>query len=221
MASQEVVLLDATCSMFSMRARLALAEKGIAYEKKEQNLADKGPELLQMNPIHKKVPVLVHNGKPICESLIIVQYIDEVWKDQGSPLLPSDPYDRAQARFWADFVDKKVADAASGVWTKKGEELETAKKEFIAVLKQLEEVLGEKPYFGGDNFGYVDLALIPFYSWFHAYETCGKFKTEEHCPKFIEWAKRCMQRETVAKSLADPKEVYELVLMLRKRFGLE
>ncbi|KAI9115400.1 hypothetical protein K1719_013719 [Acacia pycnantha] len=221
MASQEVVLLDSTCSMFSMRARIALAEKGIRYEGKEQNLADKGPELLQMNPIHKKVPVLVHNGKPVCESLIIVQYIDEVWKDQGNPLLPSDPYDRAQARFWADFVDKKVSDASSKLWTQKGEELEAAKKNFIAALKQLEEVLGDHPYFGGETFGYVDLALIPFYSWFYAFETLGNFKTEEHCPKFIEWAKRCMQRETVAKSLPDPKEVYELVLILRKRFGLD
>jgi glutathione S-transferase len=60
-----------------------------------------------MNPVHKKIPVLVHDGKPVCESLIIVQYIDEVWKDKV-PLLPSDPHERAQSRFWADFVDKKV-----------------------------------------------------------------------------------------------------------------
>jgi glutathione S-transferase len=60
-----------------------------------------------MNPVHKKIPVLVHDGKPICESLIIVQYIDEVWNDKA-PLLSSDPYERAQSRFWADFVDKKV-----------------------------------------------------------------------------------------------------------------
>ncbi|KAI9115359.1 hypothetical protein K1719_013678 [Acacia pycnantha] len=194
MASQEVVLLDSTCSRFSMRARIALAEKGIDFG---------------------------HNGKPVCESLIIVQYIHEVWKDQGNPLLPSDPYDRAQTRFWADFVDEKVSDAASKLWTQKGEEVEAAKKNFIAALKQLEEVLGDHPYFGGETFGYVDLVLIPFYSWFFAYETLGNFKTEEHCPKFIEWAKRCMQRETVAKSLPDPKEVYELVLILRKRFGLD
>ena len=90
-----------------MRVRIALAEKGLMYEYSEENLWNKSPLLLEMNPVHKKVPVLIHNGKPICESLMIVQYIDEVWKDK-SPLLPSDPYQRAQARFWADYVDKKV-----------------------------------------------------------------------------------------------------------------
>jgi glutathione S-transferase len=103
----EVVLLDFWASGFGMRVRIALAEKGIKYEYKEEDLRNKSELLLKMNPVHKKIPVLIHNGKPVCESLIIVQYIDEVWKDRCQ-LLPSDPYQRAQARFWADFVDKKV-----------------------------------------------------------------------------------------------------------------
>ena len=103
----EVVLLDFWPSRYGMRVRIALAEKGIKYEYKEEDLKNKSLLLLEMNPINKKIPVLIHNGKPVCESLIIVQYIDEVWNDK-CPLLPSDPYQRAQARFWADFVDKKV-----------------------------------------------------------------------------------------------------------------
>ena len=103
----EIILLDFWPSMFGMRVRLALAEKGLKYEYKEEDLRNKSPLLLEMNPVHKQIPVLIHNGKPICESLIIVQYIDEVWHDK-SPLLPSDPYQRAQARFWADYIDKKV-----------------------------------------------------------------------------------------------------------------
>lgn len=105
--ANEVILLDFWASPFGMRARIALAEKGIEYEYKEQNLSDKSPMLLKMNPVKKQIPVLIHNGKPICESLIIVQYIDEVWNNK-SPLLPSDPYQRAHALFWADYVDKKV-----------------------------------------------------------------------------------------------------------------
>ena len=104
--ADEVILLDFWPSMFGMMVRIALAEKGIKYEYKDEDLRNKSPLLLEMNPIHKKIPVLIHNGKPVCESLIIVQYIDEVWKD-SCPLLPIDPYQRAHSRFWADFVEDR------------------------------------------------------------------------------------------------------------------
>lgn len=107
-AAAEVVLLDFWVSPFGQRCRIALAEKGVAYEYREQDLLDKGELLLRSNPIHKKIPVLLHAGRPVCESLIILQYIDEAWPDVA-PLLPKDdPYARAQARFWADYIDKKV-----------------------------------------------------------------------------------------------------------------
>ncbi|MCE3049678.1 Glutathione S-transferase 5 [Datura stramonium] len=137
MADEVVVLLDTYVSMFGMRVRIALAEKGIQYEYKKEDLMNKSPLLLQMNPIHKKIPVLIHKGKPILESLIIVEYIDEVWKDK-SPLMPSDPYKRAHARFWADYVDKKIYDAGRKIWSSKVEDQETANKEFIECLKVLE-----------------------------------------------------------------------------------
>ena len=126
-------------------------------------------------------------------------------------MLPSDPYERSQARFWVDFIDKKLYDAARKTWSTTGEPLEDAKKEFIEVIKTLEGQLGEKPYFGGETFGYVDLSLIPFYCWFHAYETYGKFSVAAECPKFTAWAKRCMHKESVAKSLPDGKKVLGFV----------
>ena len=106
--ADEVILLDFWPSPFGVRARIALREKGVEFEYREENLRDKSPLLLQMNPVHKKIPVLIHNGKPVCESMNVVQYIDEVWSDKKNPLLPSDPYQRAQARFWVDFIDTKV-----------------------------------------------------------------------------------------------------------------
>lgn len=105
--ADEVVLLDYWASPFGMRARIALREKGVKFEYREENLRDKSPLLLQMNPVHKKIPVLIHNGKPVCESMNVVQYIDEVWSNKNT-ILPSDPYQRAQARFWIDFIDTKV-----------------------------------------------------------------------------------------------------------------
>ena len=73
----------------------------------EENLSAKSNLLLQMNPVHKMIPVLIHNGNPVCESLIILEYIDEAWPASNA-FLPATAYERARARFWADFVDKKV-----------------------------------------------------------------------------------------------------------------
>jgi glutathione S-transferase len=219
--SDEVILLDFTPSMFGMRARVALAEKQVKYEYREEDLWNKSEFLLQMNPVHKKIPVLVHNGKSVCESLIIVQYIDEAWTGNCT-LLPSDPYERAQARFWADYIDKKVYDEGKKIIFSKGEEQEQGKKDFIEILKTLEGQLANKPYFGGEKFGFLDVALITFYCWFYSYETFGNFKIEPEAPKLIAWAKRCMEKESVNKSLPDEKNViYEFCVSLRKKFGVE
>lgn len=106
------------------------------------------------------------------------------------------------------------------IWQTKGEEQEAAKKVLIDALKLLEGELGEKAYFGGDNFGFVDVSLVPFYCWFHTYEQQGNFSIEEHCPKLVEWGKRCMKRESVSKSLADPYKLYDFVLLMKKHYNI-
>jgi len=108
MEDSNVVLLDFWPSSYGMRVKIALAEKGISYECKQEDLEAKSSLLTEMNPVHKMIPVLIHNAKPISESLNIVQYIDEAWKHKPS-LLPSDPYKRSQARFWGDYIDKNVS----------------------------------------------------------------------------------------------------------------
>ncbi|KAK4420465.1 putative glutathione S-transferase parC [Sesamum alatum] len=220
MAGEELILLNFWPSMFGARVKIALAEKGLRYEEKEEDLPYKSRLLRKMNPIYKKVPVLIHNGKPVCESLIIVEYIDEVWSDRV-PLLPSHPYERAQARFWADYIDKKIYRAANIISWHSKYEVEEGKKELMEALKQLEGVLGDKAYFGGEVFGFVDIALMGFYMCFHTYETCANFSIEVECPKLMEWGKRCFKRETVSKSLAGPNKICDLVMSSRKKFGLD
>jgi glutathione S-transferase len=108
MAGNELKLLGTVASPLSLRVQLALNFKGLSYENVKEDLKNKSKLLLTTNPVHKKIPVLIHNGKPVCESQIIVQYIDEAFAGTGSALLPTDPYERAVARFWAAYVDDKV-----------------------------------------------------------------------------------------------------------------
>lgn len=118
-------------------------------------------------------------------------------------------------------MEIQVYEFGSKIWKTKGEEQAAAKKEFIESLKLLEGELGDKTFFGGDNLGYVDVVLVPFYCWFYSYEKCGNFSIEEECPKLIAWAKRCLQKESVAKSLPDQEKIYGFVLQLKKVFGIE
>jgi glutathione S-transferase len=103
----EVQLLGVGGSPFARRVQIALKLKGIEYTYIEENLRNKSDILLKYNPIHKKVPVLVHNGKPLVESLVILEYIDETWENY--PIFPRQPYEKALARFWSRFIDDKVS----------------------------------------------------------------------------------------------------------------
>lgn len=103
----EVKLFRTWSSPFALRIVWALKLKGVEYETIYEDLANKSSSLLEYNPVHKKVPVLLHNGIPICESLVILEYIDETW-NKGVRFLPEDPLARANARFWAKFNDEQV-----------------------------------------------------------------------------------------------------------------
>ncbi|KAB5534582.1 hypothetical protein DKX38_017668 [Salix brachista] len=218
--ADEVVLLDLKASPFAARVRIALEEKGITYESKVEDLSNKSSTLLKMNPVHKQIPVLIHNGRPICESMIIVQYIDEFWS-QKSSLLPSDPYRRAHAWFWADYIDKKIYPIGRNLWASEGEVRESSKKDLVECFKVLEEELGEKPYFGDESFGYIDLALIPFYSFFYTFEILGELRMVAEFPKLVGWGERCLQKESVSKSLSGQKEVYEVILQIKQKLGIQ
>ncbi|RDX58192.1 putative glutathione S-transferase, partial [Mucuna pruriens] len=66
---EEVSLLGVLGSPFVCRVQIALNFKSIQYKFLEENLWNKSELLLKYNPVHKKVPVFVHNEKPISESL--------------------------------------------------------------------------------------------------------------------------------------------------------
>jgi glutathione S-transferase len=103
---EEVKLFGMVQSPFVTRVEIALKLKGVEYKYEEEKWGNFSDTLIKYNPIYKKVPVFVHNDKHLSESLVILEYIDETWKQ--NPILPSDPYKRALARLWSNFIDDKV-----------------------------------------------------------------------------------------------------------------
>ncbi|KAM3196538.1 hypothetical protein ACQJBY_072304 [Aegilops geniculata] len=184
-------------SPFVLRAQMALAVKGLSYDYLPEDRWCKSDLLIASNPVYKKVPVLIHNGKPICESLLIVEYLDDAASlaGNGKPILPAEPYSRAVARFWAAYANDKVSSSfhilvALGVAslsqlallpqlfpscarilkTVKQEERAGKVEETLSGLRHLEAALAEAeaPFFGGDSIGFLDIALGCYLPWFEA-----------------------------------------------------
>jgi len=198
-------VIGATTSLFCSRVEWALKLKGVEYEYITEDLRNKSPILLKLNPVHKKVPVLLHHDKPIAESLLILEYIDETWKE--TPLLPQDPYDRAMARFWAKFVDDKCVSGVWGACKAEGDEKVKAIESAQDSLALLEKQIEGKTFFGGDQIGYLDLVVGWMTHWLRVMEDAGDMKLldAEKFPFLDEWGENFV-RIPLIKECLPPKE---------------
>ncbi|KAI8548336.1 hypothetical protein RHMOL_Rhmol07G0266500 [Rhododendron molle] len=184
--------------------------KGIEYEYIHEDLPNKSALLLQCNPVHKKLPVLVHDGKPVAESLVIIEYVDEVWKEKY-PLLPQDPYERAKARFWAKFADEKCVPAMFATFYKQGEEQEKSAKETQEHLKTLESGLEGKPFFGGETIGFVDISVAWIVVWAQITGEIVNIKLvdEERLPLLSVWFQQVLENPSIKECLPPREKLLE------------
>jgi glutathione S-transferase len=95
-------------STAAQKVRIALAEKNLPWEsryvdpslrKRQQH----DPEYLKLNP-RGLVPTLVHDGRVVRESQVILEYLEDVFPTPA--LRPADPYERARMRLWTKLVDE-------------------------------------------------------------------------------------------------------------------
>uniref|UniRef100_A0A7N2MK78 glutathione transferase n=1 Tax=Quercus lobata TaxID=97700 RepID=A0A7N2MK78_QUELO len=203
---EEVQLIGFWPSPYVYRVIWATELKGIKYEYVEEDIFNKSNMLLKYNPIHKKVPVLVHGGKPIAESIVILEYIEETWPH--NPLLPDDPHERANNNF-------------SGYFATSGEQQVKATKEMKELLGILEEHgLGEKKFFGGNNIGLADLA----FGWIACLleitqEAAGvKVLEADSFPRLQAWIKNFNEIPAIKESLRDRNELLTYFKWLREHF---
>nr|WAU87002.1 glutathione transferase tau class [Alopecurus myosuroides] len=215
-AGDDLKLLGVWASPFVSRVKLALSFKGLSFENVEEDLGNKSKLLLSSNPVHKKVPVLLHNGKPICDSVVIVQYIDEAFSGTGPSLLSSDPHERAIARFWAAYIDDKLIVAWRQAFSSMTEEDKSeGTKQMFAALDTLEGALREcskgQGYFGGESVGLVDVSLGSLLSWLKASAVHSGIKIFDpvKTPLLAAWVERFSELDGAKAALPDVDRLVE------------
>ncbi|KAM0868125.1 hypothetical protein ACQ4PT_041551 [Festuca glaucescens] len=205
MPEQSAVKLIGWLSPYVHRAEVALRLKGVPYELLQDEMANKSGLLLAHNPVHKKVPVLLHGDRSIPESLIIVEYVDEAF--HGPPLLPADPLARAAARFWARFVDDKLWKALwVALWTEPGQAQVALAASARESLTLLEAQLPEgRRFFGGDAIGFLDIAASGVALWLPVFEEMAgvTLLAEEEHTALCRWAWEYAAEETVRQCTPD------------------
>ena len=97
MAPQLILISHKLCP-YVQRAAIVLAEKGVAFERQDIDLAHKPGWFLKVSPLGK-TPLLLVGGQAIFESAVICEYLDETAVPK---LHPEDALQRARHRGWME-----------------------------------------------------------------------------------------------------------------------
>jgi glutathione S-transferase len=103
----EFVLYNAPQSTCSQRVRYALHAKGIGFEEHKLDLFSGDqlkPDYLAINP-NGVVPALVHDGVPVIDSAVILEYLEDIRPD-AAPMRPGAPLEAARLRAMMRFIDE-------------------------------------------------------------------------------------------------------------------
>ncbi|HET9448587.1 MAG TPA: glutathione S-transferase family protein [Steroidobacteraceae bacterium] len=172
------VLYGLSRSVYTRIARLALEEKGVRYSLAEVEIfgPDGVPAEHRVRQPFGRIPAFAHDGFTLYETGAIVRYVDEAFA--GTRLQPQDP--RARARMnqvigivdsycyrpmiWGVFFARIVA-PTEGFQADEGHLAETLAKS-RACCRALEDILGSKRYFTGDELTLADLHALPILLYF-------------------------------------------------------
>ncbi|KAH7095027.1 glutathione transferase omega-1 [Paraphoma chrysanthemicola] len=148
---------------FVQRIWIALEEKSLPYQYIEVNPYHKPDSLLSLNP-RGLVPTLQYDNKPLYESNVLCEFLEDAYPNSTPHLRPDDPYDRAKGRIWIDYVGSRIIPAYHRFLQHQGQEgLKEKQDEFLHHLKEFTRAMHPTgPYFFGKEFSLVDVALAPW-----------------------------------------------------------
>jgi glutathione S-transferase len=197
---------------YVQRAAIVLAEKGVPFERREVDLTAKPAWFLAVSLLGK-TPVLLVDGRPIFESAVICEYLDETVAPR---LHPEGAIERAQHRSWIEF-GSQLLNLIAGLYSAADEaRLETRRNELASRFAQLEAVLGDGPYFAGAAFSMVDAAFAPVFRYFDTFERFTDLGLFERTPKLRRWRAALALRPSVRNAVR-PSYPDRLLAFLRQR----
>ena len=184
---------------YVQRAAIALAEKGVPFERRTIDLADKPDWFRAISPLGK-VPLLIvpqpdGTEAVLFESSVICEYIEET--QGGARLHSADPLTRARHRGWMEFGSAVLSDLW-GFETAKDEATYEAKRLALkAKFATVEAALTEGPYFAGAAFSLVDAVFAPIFRYFDIFDTIAPTGVFDGLPRVSAWRKALASRPSV------------------------
>jgi glutathione S-transferase len=197
---EALVLVSHALCPYVQRAAIVLAEKGVPFERRVVDLADKPDWFLALSPLGK-TPLLLVDGAPIFESAVICDYLDEVHVPR---LHPEAPLERARHRSWVEFASALLNGIAAFYGAADEAALEKARRALRQRFQQLEAALdkGGGPYFGGGRFAIVDAAFAPALRYFELFDTLGDWGFFDGLPRLRAWREALAARASVRAAVA-------------------
>jgi glutathione S-transferase len=206
----EIEIYSAVLCPFAHRSRLTLTEKGIPFKLIEIDLQNKPANFKEISP-YGKVPVLKHGDKRVWESSIINEYLDEVFPEH--PLLPKEPFERAQSRIWINFADTRLfATTGRLLYSRDRQQYAELVKELAQHLLFIEDegllkLSDIGPYWLGSEISLVDLTYYPWFEQVCVLEHYRGFQLPTGLNRLSQWWEALASRESV-RSIAKSREFY-------------
>ncbi|MBR0692994.1 glutathione S-transferase family protein [Bradyrhizobium lablabi] len=184
---------------YVQRAVIALAEKGVPFERIDIDLANKPDWFVKISPLGK-VPVLVvtrDDGREVAlfESNVICEYIEET--QAGPKLHLQDPLGRAEHRAWMEFGSAILGDLWGLETTTDAATFESKRQAVATKFARVEAALGAGPMFAGERFSLVDAVFAPIFRYFDVFDELSDLAVFTATPKVRAWRVALAQRPSV------------------------
>jgi len=183
---------------YVQRAVIALAEKGVPFERIDIDLANKPDWFLKISPLGK-VPVLTvatdRGEVALFESNVICEYIEET--QAGAKLHPEDALQRAEHRAWMEFGSAILGDLWGLETTTDAATFESKRQAIAAKFARVEAALGAGPFFAGERFSLVDAVFAPIFRYFDVFDEFTDLAVFKDTPKLRKWRAELAKRPSV------------------------